>query len=87
MTEPLPEAARPFVTFPIVLRAHGFAVAPEQTTGFIEAVGLLGPRNMDDIYQASRAMLGTTARSAARIRRAVPRAFPRPGAGGARLQR
>ena len=58
MTLPLPEAARPFVTFPIVLRAHGFAVAPEQTTGFIEAVGLLGPRSMDDIYQASRTMLG-----------------------------
>ena len=58
MTVALPEAARPFVTFPAVLRAHGFAVAPEQTTGFIEAVGLLGPRGMNDIYQASRAMLG-----------------------------
>ncbi len=58
MTAPLPQAARPFVEFPAILRAHGFAVAPEQTTGFIEAVGLLGPRSMDDIYRASRAMLG-----------------------------
>lgn len=58
MTSPLPKAASPFVNFPILLRAHGFAVAPEQTMGFIEAVGLLGPHDMDDIYQASRAMLG-----------------------------
>lgn len=58
MTPVLPEASKPFVDFPSVLRAHGFAVAPEQTIGFIEAVGLLGPKGMDDIYQASRAMLG-----------------------------
>ncbi|NJO36643.1 MAG: VWA domain-containing protein [Rhizobiales bacterium] len=58
MIAPLPQAARPFVEFPVLLRAHGFAVAPEQTMGFVEAVGLLGPRDMDDIYQASRAMLG-----------------------------
>ncbi len=58
MTAPLPKAARPFVDFPLLLRAHGFAVAPEQTMGFIEAVGLLGPKTMEDIYQASRAMLG-----------------------------
>lgn len=58
MTALLPQAAKPFVDFPILLRAHGFAVAPEQTTGFVEAVGLLGPRDMDDIYRASRAMLG-----------------------------
>ena len=58
MIAPLPQGVRPFVEFPTVLRAHGFAVAPEQTMGFVEAVGLLGPENMDDIYQASRAMLG-----------------------------
>ena len=58
MTTPLPQAAKPFVDFPFVLRAHGFAVAPEQTASFIEAVGLLGPRHMDDIYRASRAVLG-----------------------------
>jgi uncharacterized protein len=54
----LPQAVRPFVDFPLLLRTHGFPVAPEQTLGFIEAVGLLGPRGMDDIYRAARAMLG-----------------------------
>jgi len=58
MTAPLPEGARPFIDFPVLLRAHGFRVAPEQTMGFVEAVGLLGPRHMDDIYRASRALLG-----------------------------
>lgn len=58
MTAALPEGTRPFVDFPALLRAHGFAVAPEQTVGFIEAVGLLGPSDMEDIYRASRAMLG-----------------------------
>ena len=53
----LPKAARPFVDFPAVLRAHGFAVAPDQTMGFIEAVELLGPRSMADIRRAAVAML------------------------------
>ena len=54
----LPKGVKPFVDFPALLRAQGFAIAPEQTMGFIEAVGLLGPRSMKDIYQASRALLG-----------------------------
>lgn len=58
MIAPLPDAVRPFVDFSSILRAHGFAVAPEQTTSLIEAIGLLGPMSMDDIYRASRAMLG-----------------------------
>ena len=58
MTPSLPLAARPFVDFPALLRRHGFAIAPEQTMGFTEAVGLLGPRDMDDIYRAARGMLG-----------------------------
>ena len=58
MMSSLPEAARPFVDFPVILRAYGFPIAPEQTMGFVEAVSLLGPRGMDDIYRASRAMLG-----------------------------
>ena len=58
MTASLPTGVRPFLEFPALLRAQGFAIAPEQTMGFVEAVGLLGPKNMDDIYQASRAMLG-----------------------------
>lgn len=53
MTEPLPRALRPFVRFATVLRAHGFAVAPEQTQAFVAGVGLLGPASMRDIYRAA----------------------------------
>ena len=40
----LPRAARAFVSFVALLRANGFAVAPEQTTAFLAAIELLGPR-------------------------------------------
>ncbi len=53
----LPRAAYPFVEFPAILRSHGFAVAPDQTMGFLEAVGLLGPSDMGDIHAAGLAML------------------------------
>lgn len=53
----LPDPIRPFVEFPAILRSHGFAVAPDQTIGFIEAIGLLGPRDMADLHHAGRAML------------------------------
>ncbi|MEM7509146.1 MAG: VWA domain-containing protein [Pseudomonadota bacterium] len=53
----LPRAVAPFVAFAPLLRANGFAVAPEQTMGFIEAVGLLGPRDMMDIRRAGLALL------------------------------
>ena len=53
----LPRAAQPFVTFPALLRANGFAVAPEQTTAFLEAIALLGPRGLGDIRQAGLATL------------------------------
>lgn len=53
----LPQAAYPFVEFPAILRSQGFAIAPDQTMGFIEAVGLLGPRDMGDIHAAGLAML------------------------------
>lgn len=53
----LPRAARPFIEFPTLLRARGFAVSPEQTTGFLSAVGLLGPKSMGDIRRAARATL------------------------------
>lgn len=53
----LPDAAKPFVAFPSVLRAHGFAVAPDQTVGFLQAISLLGPRDMTDIRRAAVAML------------------------------
>lgn len=53
----LPRAAWPFVEFSSVLRAAGFAVAPEQTQNFIASVGLLGPRGMTDIHRAALATL------------------------------
>lgn len=63
MTEPalLPRAARPFVEFAGLLRTHGFAVSPEQTMGFIEAIGLLGPASMRDIHGAALALLAPPA--------------------------
>lgn len=57
VTDDLPRAARPFVDFAGLLRHHGFSVAPEQTAAFIEAVELLGPRDMSDIYRAATATL------------------------------
>ena len=53
----LPRAVRPFVTFPALLRANGFAVAPEQTTAFLAAIGLLGPKSVADIRRAAHATL------------------------------
>lgn len=53
----LPRAARPLVEFSQILRVNGFAVAPDQTIGFIEAVGVLGPSSIEDIRQAALAML------------------------------
>ncbi|HMG59426.1 MAG TPA: hypothetical protein VK583_06840, partial [Burkholderiales bacterium] len=53
----LPRAARAFVSFVALLRANGFAIAPEQTTAFLQAIELLGPRGPDDIRQAGLATL------------------------------
>ena len=53
----LPRAARTFVAFAALLRANGFAIAPEQTIAFLEAVALLGPRRPEDIRQAGLATL------------------------------
>ncbi len=59
MTDPatLPRAARPFLSFVALLRANGFAIAPEQTSSFLEAIALLGPRDPDDIHRAGLAVL------------------------------
>ena len=59
MSEPpnIPRAARAFVEFVALLRANGFAIAPEQTSSFLEAIGLLGPRSIVDIRQAGLATL------------------------------
>lgn len=53
----LPRAARIFVSFVALLRANGFAVAPEQTTAFLAAIELLGPRSLEHIRQAGLATL------------------------------
>jgi len=53
----LPHAARVFVSFVALLRANGFAVAPEQTTAFLAAIELLGPRSLEVIRQAGLATL------------------------------
>jgi uncharacterized protein with von Willebrand factor type A (vWA) domain len=56
-TPQLPRAVRAFVSFVWLLRANGFAIAPEQTTAFLEAIALLGPRGPEDIRQAGLAAL------------------------------
>ena len=53
---PLPRPLEPFVRFASVLRANGFAVAPDQTQDFIAAVGLLGPRGLSDVRNAAVAL-------------------------------
>jgi uncharacterized protein with von Willebrand factor type A (vWA) domain len=61
MSQVFPAAARPFVAFAWLLRANGFAVAPEQTTAFLAAISVLGPRHVDDIRSAARATLAPPA--------------------------
>ncbi|PDT76050.1 VWA domain-containing protein [Bradyrhizobium sp. C9] len=53
----LPRAARIFVSFVALLRANGFLVAPEQTTSFLAAIELLGPRSLEHIRRAGLATL------------------------------
>ena len=53
----LPRAARVFVSFVALLRANGFAIAPEQTTAFLAAIELLGPRSLEHIRKAGLATL------------------------------
>ncbi|TJW57929.1 MAG: VWA domain-containing protein, partial [Mesorhizobium sp.] len=50
-------AAAPFLGFARLLRRHAFPIAPEQTTSFMQAVTLLGPRSMNDIREAALATL------------------------------
>ena len=49
-------AIRPLTDFPPFLRRHGFAVSPDQTIGFIAAVGALGPRDIEDIRKSGLAL-------------------------------
>ena len=52
-----PRAVRPFIDFVSVLRTNGFVIAPEQTTAFLAAIALLGPRDPEDIRRAGLATL------------------------------
>jgi uncharacterized protein with von Willebrand factor type A (vWA) domain len=53
----LPRAAHVFVSFAALLRANGFLIAPEQTTAFLAAIDLLGPRSLEHIRRAGLATL------------------------------
>jgi uncharacterized protein with von Willebrand factor type A (vWA) domain len=52
-----PRAVQQFIDFVAILRANGFAVAPEQTAAFLSAIVLLGPRDPEDIRRAGLATL------------------------------
>lgn len=56
LVDALPRALDSFVRFAQSLRGAGFAVSPDQTSDFIASVGILGPRDMTDIYRAGRAL-------------------------------
>jgi len=54
------DATRPiahFLGFTALLRRAGFPIAPEQTMAWLEAIELLGPREIGDIRRAARATL------------------------------
>jgi len=53
----LPRAVSVFISFVALLRANGFAVAPEQTMAFLAAIELLGPRSLEHIRKAGLATL------------------------------
>lgn len=51
-----PKPIETFIDFASLLREHGFSVSPDQTMNFIEAIGLLGPRSMEDIKASALAL-------------------------------
>lgn len=52
----LPRTLEPFIGFSQALRKAGFSVSPEQTESFIAAVGILGPRDIGDVFQSGLAV-------------------------------
>ena len=50
------QALDPFFALATALRQAGFAVSPDQTAGFIEAVGVLGARGIHDVYHSALAL-------------------------------
>ena len=57
MSAKVPGAVRPLISFAALLRGQGFAIAPEQTVSFLQAVELLGPRTIEHVRKAAVAML------------------------------
>ena len=55
--DPPPRIVRPLIGFAPLLRANGFAVAPEQTIAFLSAIAVLGPRDLEDVRRAGLATL------------------------------
>lgn len=53
----MPPSIASFLDFAQILRAHRFAVSPDQTIGWIEAIGLLGPRSIGDVRAAAVALM------------------------------
>ena len=80
----LPDAAAPFVAFATLLRANGFAVAPEQTTAFLSAITLLGPAQPRPHPPRRPCDPGAAAGAARGVRRAVRRPLPRRRRAGPR---
>lgn len=54
----IPRALDPFLAFPHALRATGFPASTDRTETFLTAVGLLGPRKMEDVRRAAHAVYG-----------------------------
>jgi hypothetical protein len=55
--EAFPYAARAFLEFPQVLRAHRFAIAGDQAFAFMAAATLLAPLNLRRLHRAAHATL------------------------------
>ena len=58
LSSAVPAAVQPLIRFATLLRGNGIAVAPEQTTTFLMAVELLGPRSIEHLRQAAFATMG-----------------------------
>ncbi|MEZ5820382.1 MAG: VWA domain-containing protein [Xanthobacteraceae bacterium] len=67
MSAKVPGAVRPLIGFPVLLREHGFAIAPEQIVSFLQAVELLGPRSIEHVRKAAVATLAPNPEQRARF--------------------
>lgn len=67
MSVKVPGAVRPLIGFPVLLREHGFAIAPEQIVSFLQAVELLGPRSIEHVRKAAVATLAPSPEQRARF--------------------